>query len=214
MAVRRGTGRRKPPWTESGDYRVLLRTEDRPIACRSFSVKVRRRPAGQAAGTWTTGRSWDRSSERLYSAWIEQLFGAPEGTRWQGFHQLTRDRSRNLLHGHLRLGEDDAKSGLAMDPDCADAPYTFRAYFAWKLGLPFGRHECRFGSRSGPPECGFFRTNEDRPETTADRTAAAAAAAKRACEARSSPAAFAIRRVGARAQGRHPRSQLAHRSRR
>lgn len=164
-----------PPWywaaetevTESGDYRVLLRNRDGAIACRSFSVKTRRRPASQAGGTWRTRRSWDRSSERLYSAWIEQLFSAAEGTRWQGFHQLTRDPSRNLLHGHLRLGEDDAKRGLAMDPDCADAPYTFRAYFAWKLGLPFGRHECRFGSRSGPPECGFFRTNEDRPETAA-----------------------------------------------
>ncbi len=161
-----------PPWywaaeadiAEAGDYRVLLRTGEGSIACRSFSVKPRKRALGVGKGTWTTRRGWDRASERLYSAWIEQLFGAPEGTRWQGFHELTRDPKRNLLHGHLRLAEDAAASELRMDPDCADAPYTFRAYFAWKLGLPFGRHECRFGSKTGPPECGFFRTNEDSEE--------------------------------------------------
>jgi hypothetical protein len=124
-------------------------------------VNARKRRPVTGEGTWITRRGWDRGNERLFSAWIEQLFGAPEGTRWQGFHQLTRDPKRNLLYGHHRLGEDDAGSALTLDPDCADAPYTFRAYFAWKLGLPFGRHECRFGSKTGPPECGVFRTNED-----------------------------------------------------
>jgi hypothetical protein len=162
-----------PPWfwagetdgLGAGDYRVLLRANDGAVACRSFTVKTRRRAADRGLGIWATRREWDRSAERLYSAWVEHLFNGPEGTRWQGFHQLTRDPRRNLLHSHLRLGEDEAGSKLEMDPDCADAPYTFRAYFAWKLGLPFGWHECRFGSRTGPPECGFLRTNADTPES-------------------------------------------------
>jgi len=164
-----------PPWfwagetdgAAAGEYRALLRTNSGTVACRSFSVKTRRRAADRGLGIWATRRDWDRSTERLYSAWVEHLFSAPEGTRWRGFHQLTRDPRKNLLHGHLRIGEDDAKSKLAMDPDCADAPYTFRAYFAWKLGLPFGWHECRFGSRTGPPECGFLRTNADTPDSEA-----------------------------------------------
>ena len=165
-----------PPWfwaaeadgVKPGDYRVLLRTPGATVACRSFTVRPRTRAVDRGIGIWATRRAWDRSSERLYSAWIEHLFNAPEGARWRGLHQLTRDPGRNLLYAHLRLGEDEAKSSLAMDPDCADAPYTFRAYFAWKLGLPFGRHECRFGSKTGPPECGFFRSNEDASETSVE----------------------------------------------
>jgi hypothetical protein len=168
-----------PPWywvaeadgLKAGDYRALLRAKGGTVACRPFTVMTRRRAIDSGRGIWATRREWNRPTERLYSAWIEQLFSAPEGARWRGFHQVTRDPRKNLLHGHLRLGEDDAKSALAMDPDCADAPYTFRAYFAWKLGLPFGRHECRFGRRTGPPECGFFRSNEDASDSAPEPAA-------------------------------------------
>ncbi|MCK7482936.1 MAG: hypothetical protein M0C28_41855 [Candidatus Moduliflexus flocculans] len=43
-----------------------------------------------------------------------------------------------------------------MTPDCADNPYFLRAYFAWKLGLPFGFHETGWGTVESPPRAGRF----------------------------------------------------------
>ena len=59
---------------------------------------------------------------------------------------MLRDRTRNVLHDHLSAGEDDAgRHAQFIQPDCADLPYFLRAYFAWKLGLPFGYSECSRG---------------------------------------------------------------------
>mgnify|MGYP007112968944 CR=1 FL=1 len=46
-----------------------------------------------------------------------------------------------------------------MRPDCADNPFFLRAYFAWKLGLPFGFHECSRGNRRSPPRCSSWTSN-------------------------------------------------------
>jgi hypothetical protein len=46
-----------------------------------------------------------------------------------------------------------------MEPDCADAPYFLRAYFAWKMRLPFGFHKCTRGSLARPPECREWLSN-------------------------------------------------------
>jgi hypothetical protein len=102
---------------------------------------------------------WSRPAELLYSAWIEALFAeADERSSWPALHEVTRDRSRNLLHDHLGLGEDGASAAaLAMTPDCADDPFFLRAYFAWKLGLPFGFHETSWGALGSPPQAGRFR---------------------------------------------------------
>jgi hypothetical protein len=64
---------------------------------------------------------------------------------------VLRDRSRNMLFDYLGLGEDE--TGLAMRPDCADMPYFLRAYFAFKLGLPFGYSKCSRGGGGGAPKC-------------------------------------------------------------
>jgi hypothetical protein len=109
---------------------------------------------------------WSRAAESLYAAWIEALFAdADERSSWKALHEVTRDRDRNLLHGHLGLGEDEAAGGnaLEMTPDCADNPYFLRAYFAWKLGLPFGFHETSWGTVESPPRAGRFITDEARP---------------------------------------------------
>jgi hypothetical protein len=102
---------------------------------------------------------WTRPAELLYSAWIEDLFAdADERSSWPALHEVTRDSSRNLLHDHLGLGEDGTSAGaLAMTPDCADDPFYLRAYFAWKLGLPFGFHETSWGTPGSPPQAGRFR---------------------------------------------------------
>jgi hypothetical protein len=43
---------------------------------------------------------------------------------------------------------------LPLTPDCADLPYTLRAYFAWKVGLPVAFRTCGRGSANAPPHCG------------------------------------------------------------
>jgi hypothetical protein len=47
-----------------------------------------------------------------------------------------------------------------MQPDCADNPFYLRAYFAWKMGLPFGYHICDRGSLVHAPRAGQWITNE------------------------------------------------------
>ena len=112
------------------------------------------------------GEGWSRKAEILYSAWIEALFAdADERSSWKALHEVTRDRARNLLHDHLGLGEDGeaGANALEMTPDCADNPYFLRAYFAWKLGLPFGFHETGWGTVESPPRAGRFFTAETLP---------------------------------------------------
>ena len=47
-----------------------------------------------------------------------------------------------------------------MQPDCADNPFFLRAYFSWKLGLPFGYHICDRGYVGRNPKPGQWITNE------------------------------------------------------
>jgi hypothetical protein len=77
---------------------------------------------------------------------------------------VLRDARRNFLHNHLGEGEDEPPpEGLALDPDCADLPYFLRAYFAFKLGLPFGFSACTRGVGGQPPTCLRWRSNQDPP---------------------------------------------------
>jgi len=117
------------------------------------------------SGFLEAAKGWSWAAESLYSAWIEVLFAdADERSSWKALHEVTRDRARNLLYDHLGLGEDDASgpNALEMTPDCADNPYFLRAYFAWKLGLPFGFHETSWGTLESPPVAGRFIANETR----------------------------------------------------
>jgi hypothetical protein len=117
---------------------------------------ARKRPPGPRASSksvWPLRDTWNRSTENLYSAWIEKLFDAPldEAPSWKALHEVLRDRSRNVLFNHLNLGEDE--KGLIIRPDCADLPYFLRAYFAFKMGLPFGYAKCTRGGAGQPPRC-------------------------------------------------------------
>ncbi|RPJ01185.1 MAG: hypothetical protein EHM31_06420 [Candidatus Aminicenantes bacterium] len=129
-----------------------------------FSVVInegREETAVDSAAGVAVERGWSWASESLYAAWIEALFSdADERSTWKALHEVTRDRTRNLLHNHLGLGEDDPSGANALDmtPDCADNPYFLRAYFAWKLGLPFGFHETSWGTIEAPPRAGRFIT--------------------------------------------------------
>ena len=112
------------------------------------------RPHGTPGAIWGVHNSWNRATEDLYSASIAKLFDAPVDAEpaWKAWHEVLRDRSRNVLFNYLGLGEDNLVNSLR--PDCADFVYFLRAYFAFKLGLPFGYSNCSRGGASGaPPKC-------------------------------------------------------------
>ena len=118
------------------------------------------RPSTASGTVWPIRNSWNRATENLFSAWIAKLFDAPLDTEpsWKAWHEVLRDRSRNILFDYLGIGEDNVT--ISLRPDCADFAYFLRAYFAYKMGLPFGYSNC---SRSG--KC-YQWFNIEHPEAT------------------------------------------------
>jgi hypothetical protein len=114
---------------------------------------------------WQVRNSWNRATESLFSAWIEKLFDAPpdQDLSWKAWHEVLRDQSRNFLFNHLGRGEDNVKTGLR--PDCADFVYFLRAYFANKMGLPFGYSNCSRGTGGKAPKC-YQWFDMEHPELT------------------------------------------------
>ncbi|HOZ22034.1 MAG TPA: hypothetical protein PLO28_09650 [bacterium] len=151
----------------AGRYHIALKAGRTVLA--SCEVEITPMPVAArqpAAGVWENRRAWGRESELLYAAWIEALFaGAPEGSSWPSLHEVTRRAEENPLFNHLGLGEDDpgGKVSVIMEPDCADNPFYLRAYFSWKLGLPFGFHEAGRGTLKQPPHTGRWTTNTSHP---------------------------------------------------
>lgn len=142
-----------PPWSRTGTlpgldkgyYQVLASRNGRLAACRPLVIGER--------GVRPELRDWDRATEAFYSAWIEALFAAPPKAflSFPSLAPVIGSSERNFLHNYFGLDEDQ---GLPLTPDCGDLPYTLRAYFAWKLGLPFAFRDCDRGSASVPPHCG------------------------------------------------------------
>jgi hypothetical protein len=123
---------------------------------------------------WVTRAAWSPSFENLYAVWIESMFEAPLDAQpsWNALHEVLRDKSRNLLFDYADAAEDE--QGIAIRPDCADLPYFLRAYFAYKLGLPFGWSRCTRGENGVAPTCSDFATSsepfpprEGKPQTLA-----------------------------------------------
>ena len=145
-----------------GGYTVSLVKRRKTVGSLEVSVSSAAPPRKPIIAVWENERTWGRDAEALYSAWIDALFhDADERSSWPALHEVTRDPERNVLHNHLGLGEDDpaGKTAVVMDPDCADNPFYLRAYFAWKLGLPFGFHECDRGTIDRAPRTGRWTTN-------------------------------------------------------
>jgi hypothetical protein len=149
-----------------GTWHATLVRGGASATCRTVTrdiVVSAQKPAasrGTPGGVWPIRNSWNRATENLFSAWIAKLFDAPLDTEpsWKAWHEVLRDRSRNLLFDYLGLGEDNVTINLK--PDCADFAYFLRAYFAFKMGLPFGYSNC---SRNG--KC-YQWFNTDHPEST------------------------------------------------
>ena len=142
-----------PPWSlmatwegfSAGEYRLEAKREGKLIACQLLTIGN--------ANEKNKPKSWNLATEAFYSAWIEELFGAPseETLSFSSLEPVLRNPERNFLHNHLGRNEDDH---LPLTPDCADLPYTLRAYFAWKIGLPIAYRACGRGSANTPPRCG------------------------------------------------------------
>jgi hypothetical protein len=139
----------------AGTWHVTLAQSGCGPLTRDIAVRADEppRPSAVAGSLWPLHATWNRATENLYSAWIEKLFDASLDAppSWKALHELIRDRSRNMLFNYLGLGEDE--SGLVMRPDCADLPYYLRAYFAFKMGLPFGYSKCTRGGGGAAPKC-------------------------------------------------------------
>jgi hypothetical protein len=141
-----------------GKWQAKLARSGASAECATVvrDIDVRRAATGVGAArgsVWPIRAAWNRATENLYSAWIEKLFDAPqeEALSWKALHEVLRDKSRNFLFNHLNAGED--QKGLVIQPDCADLPYFLRAYFAFKMGLPFGYAKCNRGGGGKPPQC-------------------------------------------------------------
>ncbi|MFT3769550.1 MAG: hypothetical protein QM820_29285 [Minicystis sp.] len=161
------------PAPAAGAYRAVLRAGD-GLSCNEITV-ADGAPRGEprTAAAWPVRGAWDRAAERLYAAWIERLFDAPPGAElaFPALHVALRDPARNLLHDHLGQGEDDGGARApVIDPDCADLPYFLRAYFAHKLGLPFGFSSCTRGGSGQPPSCRSWHSNlEPQPQRSSEQ---------------------------------------------
>lgn len=142
-----------PPWSlitgmeglSEGHYRVEADRNGKLAACHHLTIGGSNRQERP--------KEWNLATEAFYSAWIEELFGAPPGENFSfpSLEPVLRNTGRNFLHNHLGLNEDN---DLPLTPDCADLPYTLRAYFSWKIGLPIAFRACGRGSARMPPHCG------------------------------------------------------------
>ncbi|MGD9924559.1 MAG: hypothetical protein AB7V13_24400 [Pseudorhodoplanes sp.] len=166
----------------AGKWQARLVRANAPAECRTITREIAvaatqpPRPGGVRNSVWPIRNSWNRTAENLYSAWIEKLFEAPldASPSWPALHVVLRDPARNALHNHLGLREDQIN--LYIRPDCADLPYFLRAYFAFKMGLPYGYAKCTRGGGGKPPRCPVWwniEKEEPQPEAPEDIIAAA-----------------------------------------
>jgi len=171
---------------EAGTWKAKLTREGAASDCREITreiVVAGKQPRGPSGGkdVWPVRGEWNRATENLYSAWIERLFDAPldEELSWKAMGEVLHDQSRNVLFNHLGLREDQKKAFI--QPDCADVPYFLRAYFAFKMGLPFGYSKCTRGDGGVAPRCPkWWNIAEEEPaETTVVETRGSRRAVKR-----------------------------------
>jgi hypothetical protein len=162
----------------AGTWQAKLTRADATPDCKEVTRDIavqRKQPAAPRAAksVWPLRDGWTRKTENLYAAWIEKLFDAPldQELSWKAMDQVLHDPSRNILFNHLGLREDE--KGAIVQPDCADVPYFLRAYFAFKMGLPFGYSKCTRGDGGVPPKCvQWWNTVNEEPAETVTQVVA------------------------------------------
>ncbi len=142
-----------PPWSLVTELPQSAGGLQRIEAYREGKLATCHELAADAVNTQERHKEWNLATEAFYSVWIETLFGAPpeENLGFTSLQPVLRNTGRNFLHNYLSQNEDN---NLPLTPDCADLPYTLRAYFAWKIGLPVAFRACGRGSAKTPPRCG------------------------------------------------------------
>jgi hypothetical protein len=168
-SLKHKTGDELPCWrtddfagVAEGNYRATLSVDEKEISNLEFVIAPRKVTSPKGV-VWTTTCTWDSKMETIYSAWVNALFqDSNEQTSWPNLHEVTQNKDHNFLYNYLSLEEDDPESisKVIMEPDCADNPFFLRAYFAWKLRLPFGFHVCDRGYLGKNPNTGQWITNE------------------------------------------------------
>jgi hypothetical protein len=151
----------------SGKYTATLARDEAcggaVVSTRTTTVRDRSPPVPDSPLTalWPSRAEWSPALENLYSAWIEAMFEAPldATVSYAALHEVLRDPAHNFLFDYAGDAEDE--QGIVVRPDCADLPYFLRAYFAFKLGLPFGWSRCTRGENGAPPTCSDFATSSD-----------------------------------------------------
>jgi hypothetical protein len=155
----------------AGTWRATLERNTASANCspviREITVSARKpAPYGVPAGSiWQVKNSWNTTNEALFSAWVAKLFDAPpdQDLNWKVWYEVLRDPTRNFLFNYLGRNEDATQTGQR--PDCADFVYFLRAYFAFKMGLPFGYSNCSRGFGDKPPKC-YQWFDVEHPEVT------------------------------------------------
>jgi hypothetical protein len=163
----------------AGTWQAKLTRANAAPDCKEVTrdIAVQRKqpaPPRAAKSVWPLREAWTRKTENLYAAWTEKLFDAPldQELSWKAMDQVLHDPSRNMLFNHLGLREDE--KGAIVQPDCADVPYFLRAYFAFKMGLPFGYSKCTRGDGGVPPKCvQWWNVVNEEPAETVTQTVAA-----------------------------------------
>lgn len=149
-----------PPYTyytapielEHGEWRAVFGEADDLHACTHIEVRHRPQETKSSEVMWRPQEEWSTHTEALFAAFVERLFQYPleEDRSWTNLQDLLKVPEQNLLFDHFSVGEEQR---LKLQPDCADLPYTLRAYFAWKMRLPFSYMTCTRGSKKKPPQC-------------------------------------------------------------
>jgi hypothetical protein len=165
----------------AGKWRASLTRDGTTGECATITREITvasKKPPGPGNGSsmiWPVRNSWNRATENLYSAWLEKMFDDPLDAQpsWPALHEVLRDQKRNFLFNYLGLKEDQIK--MVLRPDCADTPYFLRAYFAFKLGLPFGYSKCSRGGGGRGPHCpAWFSIQNPEPPRAPPEAAAPA----------------------------------------
>jgi cell wall-associated NlpC family hydrolase len=145
-----------------GHWKAVLADGNDVKACQRISVAPRRPPPPEPnpGPIWQPKYKWNLANENLYALFVERLFDYPleDDRTWTSLHPLLRDADRNLLFDYRSLGEEGQ---IQVAPDCADLPYVLRAYYAWKMRLPFGFKHCSRGRAGKPPVCDLPGAGDD-----------------------------------------------------
>jgi hypothetical protein len=165
----------------AGKWRASLTRDGTTGECATITREITvasKKPPGPGNGSsmiWPVRNSWNRATENLYSAWLEKMFDDPLDAQpsWPALHEVLRNEKRNFLFNYLGLKEDQIK--MVLRPDCADTPYFLRAYFAFKLGLPYGYSKCSRGGGGRGPHCpAWFSIQHPEPPRAPPEAAAPA----------------------------------------